>query len=353
LGLSFSDVAGTLNTATNGTLSSYYQEGGFQYPIYVQVEENKRKTSDALLNLPLSPRPNAASTGAAVGANGNGGTAAGSGTNNYILMNQVARIKRDTGPNEVTRQSSQRYIAITAVTQGRPQSEVQADVQRLLEGYKFPPGYYWDLGIAQKRQGQEFAGLGLAVALAIALIYMLLASQFESFIHPLTILVSVPLSAFGVVLALFLTGRAFGLTAFIGLLLLIGIVVKNGILLIDYTNQLRRRGLPRDEAVLTASPTRLRPILMTTGAAILGMLPLALGLGKGMETQTPLATSVIGGLTTSTLLTLFIVPVVYTLFDDMGRWFQKDKRDLAPAMGVEPSIASVEATRETAGVGRE
>ncbi len=344
LGLSFSDVANTLNTATNGSLSSYYQEGGFQYPIYVQVPEEKRKTSEALLNLPLSPT---IVTAGQAGSGGNAGQIANAPTtNNYILMKQVVgQPKRDVGPNEITRQNSQRYIAITAVTQGRPQSEVQADVQKLLQGYKFPPGYYWDLGVNQKRQGQEFAGLGLAIALAIALIYMLLASQFESFIHPLTILVSVPLSAFGVVLALFLTGRSFGLTAFIGLLLLIGIVVKNGILLIDYTNQLRRRGLPRDEAVLTASPTRLRPILMTTCAAILGMLPLALGLGKGMETQTPLATAVIGGLITSTLLTLFIVPTVYTLFDDLGRWFQKDKRDLAPALGIEPSIAAVDATR--------
>lgn len=333
LGLSFTDIANTLNTATNGTLSSYYQEGGFQYPIYVQFPENRRKSADDLLNLPLSPSITGSSgqSGSSGNAGGANGTASGSsagqtasGANGeYILLRQVARPKRDVGPNEITRQNSQRYIAITAVTQGRPQSEVQADVEKLLKGYKFPPGYYWDLGINQKRQGQEFAGLGLAVALAIALIYMLLASQFESFIHPLTILVSVPLSAFGVVLALFLTGRAFGLTAFIGLLLLIGIVVKNGILLIDYTNQLRKRGLPRDEAVLTASPTRLRPILMTTCAAILGMLPLALGLGKGMETQTPLATAVIGGLTTSTLLTLFIVPTVYTLFDDLGQRFQK------------------------------
>ena len=181
------------------------------------------------------------------------------------------------------------------------------------------------MGVNQQRQAQEFSGLGVSVLLAVALIYMLLAAQFESFVYPLTILTSVPLCAIGVVLALFLTGRSFGLTAFIGLLLLIGIVVKNGILLVDYTNQLRERGLERNDAVLTASPTRLRPILMTSIAAILGMVPLALALGKGSETQVPLATAVIGGLTTSTLLTLFVVPVVYTMFDDLGRFFWKDK----------------------------
>lgn len=160
--------------------------------------------------------------------------------------------------------------------------------------------------------------MGLAVVLAICLIYMLLASQFESFVHPLVVLTSVPLSITGVMLALFLTGRSFGLTAFIGLLMLVGIVVKNGILLVDYTNVLRRRGLPREEAVLTAGPTRLRPILMTASAAILGMLPLALALGRGSEVQAPMATAVIGGLATSTFLTLFVVPTVYTVFDDIA-----------------------------------
>src|ERR1051325_9855738 len=135
--------------------------------------------------------------------------------------------------------------------------------------------------------------MSLAIVLAIGLIYMLLASQFESFVHPLTVLTSVPLCAIGVILALFLTNRAFGLTAFIGLLMLVGIVVKNGILLVDYTNVLRGRGMARDEAVLTAGLTRLRPILMTSSAAGLGMLPLAITLGKGWEPQAPMATAVI------------------------------------------------------------
>jgi HAE1 family hydrophobic/amphiphilic exporter-1 len=155
---------------------------------------------------------------------------------------------------------------------------------------------------------------------------MLLASQFESFVHPLTILFSVPLAASGVILALCLTGRSFGLTAFIGVLMLVGIVVKNGILLVDYTNTLRGRGMMRDEALLTAGPTRLRPILMTASAAILGMLPLALALGKGSEVQAPMATAVIGGLATSTCLTLFVVPCVYTVLDDLGHmWRRKEK----------------------------
>jgi HAE1 family hydrophobic/amphiphilic exporter-1 len=330
MGVSFSDIATTINTSTNGTLASYYLENGFQYPIYVELPVAQRKDIDQILNLPISPSTASSTSGAGGASAATTGRGAVTGAvSGYVLLRQVATATIALGPNEIPRQNSQRYIGIVAITQGRPQSQIIADLQRLMNGYHFPPGYYWTFGRNQQQQKDEFAGLGLAVVMAILLIYMLLASQFESFVFPLTILLSVPLAAIGVVLALYPTGRAFGLTAFIGLLLLIGIVVKNGILLIDYTNQLRARGLERDEAVLTAAPTRLRPILMTSCAAILGMLPLALAIGKGSETQAPLATAVIGGLTTSTILTLFIVPVVYTLFDDLGRFFLKKKQEKA------------------------
>jgi HAE1 family hydrophobic/amphiphilic exporter-1 len=240
------------------------------------------------------------------------------GSSRAVLLGQVARPVYALGPSQITRQDRQRYIAVTGTPQGRSAGEVQTDVAARLTGLRMRAGYYWDWGTDQKRRAEEFAGLGLAIALAVALIYMLLASQFESFVYPLIVLLSVPLAATGVVLALFLTGRAFGLTAFIGLLMLVGIVVKNGILLVDYTNVLRRRGVAREEAVLTAGPTRLRPILMTASAATLGMLPLALGIGKGSEVQAPMATAVIGGLATSTLLTLFVVPTAYTVFDDIA-----------------------------------
>jgi HAE1 family hydrophobic/amphiphilic exporter-1 len=255
----------------------------------------------------------------------------------------VATAVYGTGPSQITRLNRQRFIAVSGTPEGRSASEIQTDVQQRMEKIEMPAGYRWDWGSSQKRRGQEFAGMGLAVFLAIALIYMLLASQFESFVHPLTILVSVPLASIGVILALFLSGRAFGLTAFIGLLLLVGIVVKNGILLIDYTNLLRERGRGRDEAVLEASPTRLRPILMTSLAAGFGMLPLALGLGEGSETQAPLATTVVGGLLTSTILTLFVVPCIYTLFDDVARRLRGgDRHDLSRAPLVGPSVESVE-----------
>jgi HAE1 family hydrophobic/amphiphilic exporter-1 len=174
-----------------------------------------------------------------------------------------------------------------------------------------PAGYYWEFGQSVTQQNQTFSSLGLIVMLAVLLIYMLLASQFESLLHPLIIMFSVPLSLAGVVLALMMTQRSFGLTAFIGLLMLVGIVVKNAILVVEFTNQLRHRGLAARDAVLQAAPLRLRPILMTTLATTGGMLPIAAGIEAGSSTQAPLGTVVIGGLLCSTMLSLVVIPTLY------------------------------------------
>jgi HAE1 family hydrophobic/amphiphilic exporter-1 len=298
--VTFEDVADTINTATNGSIASWYQEKGFQYPIVVRVPESERKTVPEMKDLMVKSGPAGSHSG-------------------EIVLSQVATPTYGMGPSDITRMDRQRYVAVTGVPQGRSTGEIQTDITKALNGYQMPAGYYWDWGTNQKRAAEEFSGMWVSVFLAIALIYMLLASQFESFAHPLAIMFSVPLAGAGVILAMFLTGRSFGLTAFIGVLMLVGIVVKNGILLVDYTNTLRRRGMMREEALLRAGPTRLRPILMTASAAVLGMLPLALGVGKGSEVQAPMATAVIGGLCTSTALTLFVVPVVYSLLDDAAR----------------------------------
>lgn len=295
LGVSFTDVAGVISLATTGQLSTYYRENGFQYPIIVQVRQDQRMTPESVGRLPVANR-----------------------SGQIITLDQVAKPVYGIGPNQVFRQDRQRVITVSGNMQGRPENEIQADVFKALASVELPPGIHWQLGAQQVQRDKDYSGLGVAVFLAIALIYILLAAQFESFIYPLVVLVSVPLASIGLVLALFLTDRAFGLTAFIGLLMLIGIVVKNGILLVDSINHLRSEGLEREEAILRAGPNRLRPILMTSLAAILGMLPLALGIGSGSEIYVPLATSVIGGLFTSTLLTLLIVPVVYTFFDDLA-----------------------------------
>jgi HAE1 family hydrophobic/amphiphilic exporter-1 len=347
LNISFSDIANEIQAATTGVLSTYYQENGYQYPIYVQMPVGSEKTIESLVRLPITPTLQGTAGASAIATTSNPVASTTSlKPPEPVLLGQVATPEKVMGVNEIDRLNRERYIAITGRVQGRSASQVQSDITAVMAGVQFDAGYSWDFGLNQKRQAEEFAGLGLAVFLAISLIYMLLASQFESFIYPLIVLTSVPLCGAGVMVAMFISGRAFGLTAFIGVLMLIGIVVKNGILLVDYTNTLRGRGMNRDEAILTASPTRLRPILMTSSAAILGMMPLALGIGKGSETQAPLATAVVGGLATSTLMTLFIVPIVYTFFDDVARRFRHDERDLAPVPALGPSVSSVERTAD-------
>lgn len=327
-GVSFSDVANAVSTATAATLTTYFQDpvDANQYGIYVELPVEQRRSVPDILNIPVKSSLVDATTGRITPA---------------ILLRQVATIRRATGPNEIDRLNRLRFIAVSGrATPGHSESQVQAEVGKAMDGMQLPEGVHWDFGDRQKRRAQEFSGLGMAVFLAIALIYTLLASQFESFIYPLIVLCSVPLCAPGVIVALLLAGQAFGLTAYVGVLMLVGIVVKNGILLVDYTNQLRAKGMPRDEAILKAAPTRLRPILMTSACAILGMLPLALSLGSSSKIQAPLATAVVGGLLTSTALTLLVVPAVYTFFDDLARRFNRTDRDLHPAAGVGPSVAA-------------
>lgn len=321
LGVSYADVASAIAGATGGILTTYYQENGFQYPIYAQLPLNQRESIESLKSLPVRTV-----------------VAAGTGQiSRQILLGDVAVPTIQNGPNQITRLIRQRFVSVNGRVVDRPESAVLEDVTKALEKVEFENGVYYQFGEQQRRKAQEFSGLGLTVFLALALIYMLLASQFESFVYPLIVLVSVPFCAGGAIIALFVSGKAFGLTAYVGLLMLIGIVVKNGILLVDYTNQLRSRGLNRDEAVLEASPTRLRPILMTSICALLGMLPLAVGWGASSELQAPLAVVVVGGLISSTALTLFVVPIVYTYFDDLARKLRGNSLDLAAPAGVQPS----------------
>ena len=174
--------------------------------------------------------------------------------------------------------------------------------------------------------GESFKYLMFALALGIILAYMILASQFESFIHPVTVLLSMPLSLIGAFGALLITGGTLNIFSYIGIILLMGLVKKNAILLVDYTNTLRARGMERREAIIHAGPVRLRPILMTTFAMVFGMMPIALGIGEGSETRAPMAIAVVGGLITSLFLTLVVVPVAYDLFDDLQSKFFKIKR---------------------------
>src|SRR5690606_1482344 len=202
----------------------------------------------------------------------------------------------------------------------RDLSSVTGDIEKRMADVALPPGYEWEFAGETVEMEEAFDSLGFALVLAIVLVYMIMAAQFESLAHPLVIMVTVPLGFVGVVWAMAARGQTMSVTALIGVIMLAGIVVNNGIVMIDYVNQLRRRGMERLEAVVTGSSTRLRPVLMTTLTTILGMVPMAFAGGEGSELQAPIATVVIGGLTVSTALTLGFLPVVYTYMDDFGQW---------------------------------
>ncbi len=322
LGISTQAISNTIDTATSGTIASYMQINGTQYPIIVQLPPNQRRSLQSVLSLQV---PVASLPGATTGSVANG-TASGSlggsivqnstdlGASNTLpvmSLSELAKISFGAGPSQITRQDKLREIDVTAGLDTAPLGQVVEATTKIMNGIALPPGYYWQFGQTVTQQNDTFGSLGLIVLLAIVLIYMLLAAQFESLLHPLVIMVSVPLASTGVVLSLWLTHRAFGLTAFIGVLMLVGIVVKNAILVVEFTNQLRERGYTVKDAVLHAAPLRLRPILMTTLASVGGMLPIALGIEAGSQTQAPLGTVVIGGLLFSTTLSLIVVPTLY------------------------------------------
>jgi HAE1 family hydrophobic/amphiphilic exporter-1 len=237
-----------------------------------------------------------------------------------VPLGQVATIRRSGAPNEIKRLNLERVATIEANYQGRPLTEVMGDVQTRLTSMQLPAGYRWNLG-GESADFAETVGYILeALVLAVVFIYLILASQFGSFLQPLAIMLSLPLSLVGVMLALMLTRGTFNIMSMTGVIMLMGLVTKNAILLVDFANKAREKGSDRRQALIDAGELRLRPIVMTTLAMIFGMLPTALALGAGSEFRAPMAHAVIGGLITSTLLTLVVVPVVYTYLDDFGVW---------------------------------
>ena len=299
-GLGTGDLAQFISTATNGSIASFYQINGIQYPIIIELSPGQRRTLSSLRGLEFTTAgpPVAGSVVSAPPGSTLGG---------------LASITTGFGPSAISREARQRRVEIQAPISGRPLGPILADAAEVMRNYTLPQGYRWEFGPEIMRGQNSFSALYLAVALAIVLIYMLLAAQFESYIDPLVIMMAVPLSLVGIIGSLVVTHRAFGLTAFIGSLMLVGIAVKNAILVIEFTKQLREEGEEPREALLRAGPMRLRPILMTTFATVGGMLPLAIGIEAGSSTQAPLATVVIGGLIASTFLSLLVVPTLYLL----------------------------------------
>ena len=246
-----------------------------------------------------------------------------------IPLSQVATVILDRGPASINRSGQTRVVNITSQIVDRDLSSITADIESKLKTYPLPAGYTYEIGGQYEELTDSFKDLGLALILAIILVYMILASQFESLLHPFTIILSLPMGFSGGVLGLFLVGMPLSLPAFIGLILLVGVVVSNSIVLVDYINKRRERGEEREIAIENAGPIRLRPILMTALATVLGLIPMALGLGEGSESMAPMAVVVIFGLSLSTLSTLLLVPVIYTIFEDIrNRFGQGHKKEI-------------------------
>ena len=250
-----------------------------------------------------------------------------------VPLRQVAELVPTSSPQQIKRLDLQRRISLYAGAEGRPSGDVGSDVEKLIKTIELPPGYRFDVGGQQEEMNSSFAAAMAALGLAVIFIYFILASQFGSFLLPVAIMVSMPLSLAGVFIALLITGSTLNVFSMIGFIMLMGLVTKNAILLVDFANQGIREGKPLRQALLDAGQVRLRPILMTTLAMIFGMLPMAIGGGQGGETQAPMGRAVIGGIITSTLLTLVVVPVLYTYLYSLGervkKWFGAGVEDEA------------------------
>jgi multidrug efflux pump subunit AcrB len=233
-----------------------------------------------------------------------------------VLLSTVAEIKRSTGPVEIERKYQQRLVRVAANTIGRDLGSISAELEERFSRLSLPAGFSLRLGGQSERQREAFGSLYFTSVLAIILVYMVLASQFRSLKDPLTIMFSVPMGLIGVFWALFLTDTTLSTTSFMGIIMMVGIVVSNGVLLVEYINELRRQGVPLHEAVPRAGRIRLRPILMTVLATVVGLLPMALALGVGTEANQPLAIAVIGGLLVSTFFTLVLIPTLYVIFEE-------------------------------------
>jgi multidrug efflux pump subunit AcrB len=306
LGLTVQQVGATMRPLLAGDTVSYWlAPDGNNYEVNVQLPKNRRELASDLGNLYL--------TSNRVGPDGQ---------QRMVPLRQVAEIVETTSPQIIKRQELQRRVALYANAEGRPSGDVNSDVQAIIKATQLPPGYRFDVGGQAKDMQESFQALVAAAGLAVIFIYLILASQFASFTQPVAIMASLPLTLIGVFLALLLTGTTLNLFSMIGFVMLMGLVTKNAILLVDFANRARRAGASLHDSLLQAGQVRLRPILMTTAAMIGGMTPLALGLGEGGETQAPMGRAIIGGVITSTLLTLVVVPVIYTYLDN---WAQRRK----------------------------
>ena len=329
LGLSAAQIATSLRTLVAGqTVGNWRAPDDQTYDVNVRLSPESRNAPQDLERLPFMS--------SVVGNNADGSA-------RIVRLSQVASVKESTGPNQINRRNLSREVTINANVYNRSAGEVSNDIKAALEKVNFPPGYRYQFSGSTKNMAESFGYAVSALIMAILFIYMILASQFKSFLQPMALMTSLPLTLIGVVLALLLFGSTLSMFSIIGIVMLMGLVTKNAILLVDFAIRMREErldvdgnriaGMDRAEALLLAARVRLRPILMTTLAMIFGMVPLAFALSEGAEQRAPMGQAVIGGVITSSLLTLVVVPVTYCYMDDLAQWFKRrfsTKKHAAP-----------------------
>ena len=318
-GLSIGQIGQALRPLLAGdNVSTFKDDNGNNIDVNVRLNDDNRQTISQLQSMYLSS--------SRMDQNGQP---------MLVPLSQVANFSETLGAPQINRRSLFREVVVQANTDGRPAGDIGADITKIQNEMKLPPGYSFAVQGSNKDMAESIGYATTALGLAIVFIYMLLGSQFNSFLYPVAIMASLPLSLIGVFFALFLFGSSLNMFSIIGIIMLMGLVCKNAILLIDFIKESLSKGLSRNEAIMLAGQTRLRPILMTTAAMVMGMVPLALGIGEGSEQQAPMAHAIIGGVITSTLLTLIVVPVIYTYLDDGKQRFLRlfaKKKATTPAI---------------------
>ena len=306
LGMGSSDVSNILRVLLSEDRISTYREGGEEYDIFIQLPEVQRDSIDKIKNLKfLTP------------------------SGKQVALSEIATITPSFGPTQITRRDRARYVSVQAdlASKGAGLKEVIAKVVKIVEQENFPTGYTWELAGEEMKRQEIFTNMFQVLFLAILFCYVFLAVQFESFIHPFTIMMAVPLELAGVYGALLIADQIMTMFALLGIIMLVGIVVSVSIVLIDYIIQRKESGMSTFDAIMEAAPLRLRPIMMTTLTTIIAMVPLALGLKSGTEMYQPLAVGSIGGLLTASVLTLIVIPVIYSMFEDFAEKFSKKNRE--------------------------
>jgi HAE1 family hydrophobic/amphiphilic exporter-1 len=307
LGVGVAQIGATLRPLLAGEAATTWRAPDDEnYDVSVRLAPSDRDNVEDLSRLMLSSSQNNAD-----------------GSPKMVALRQVADIKASTGANQINRRDLTREVELSANVVGRSAGQVSADVKKTLDAMQWPPGYRYKMGGATKNMTESFGYAVSALALAVIFIYMILASQFSSFLQPIAIMSALPMTLIGVFLALMMFRSTVNIFSIIGIIMLMGLVTKNAILLVDFANQMRTEGMARTEALLEAAHVRLRPILMTTLAMVFGMLPLALALSEGSEQRSPMGQAVIGGIITSSLLTLVVVPVIYSYLDDLSQWLAR------------------------------